>query len=169
MLRQLAVVGTPLLSRFSLFVCLLSVLLCSSLFSQRAFAELESDVSNSTRLPAAVVRYAEIAPQSEEDVVELLSRVSEYAQSGKLFNDPIVIMLHGAEAKVFTQRNYSKYSSIVNLARRLDSEQIIDVQICEVWMSKNDMTGDELPDFIRPVPYGNDILDKLIQAGSVRF
>ncbi|MBV1905854.1 MAG: hypothetical protein KUG75_07235 [Pseudomonadales bacterium] len=117
----------------------------------------------------SISRYAEIAPQSEEDVVELLDRISEYAQTERLFDDPIVVMLHGAEARVFTRRNYSSYRSVVDLAKRLDAEGVIDVQICEVWMSKNGMEAKEMADFIKPVPYGVGIIEDMVEAGSIQF
>ena len=117
----------------------------------------------------SVGHYAEIAPQSEEDVIELIGRVSEYAESGELFDEPIVIVLHSDEARVFTQRNYARYSTVVDLARQLDADDIIDVKICETWMSKNGLPNAEIPDFIEPVPYGPALIEELIEAGSVRF
>ena len=162
-------VVVAILLRFSRFFKLSSVLILMSCQSL-----LAADIERLPRpenfsVPASISRYAEIAPKSEEAVVDLLNRVSEYAKTGDRFDDPIVIMLHGAEARVFAQGNYNMYRSVVDLARELDDQGVIDVQICEVWMSVNGVSFEEIPDFIDPVPYGAAVIDEMVDSGSVVF
>ncbi len=125
--------------------------------------------AENSSVPGAITRYAEIAPTSEEAVVDLLNRVSQYVETGDLFDDPIVIMLHGVEARVFARGNYDMYSSVVDLARQLDDQGVIDVQICETWMSVNGVNAEDIPDFIDPVPYGAAVIEEMIDSGSVAF
>ena len=119
--------------------------------------------------PSSVGRYAEITPHGSEEIVDLLNRVAEYQQSGELFDDPIVIMLHGPEAVVFTRKKYSMYKPVVDLAEKLDMEGVIDLQICEAWMAVNRITPNEIPSFIKPVPYGQAVIEALEEVGYIRF
>jgi len=160
-------VVTPL--RFNFVVVLVTTLLLmagEALFAADVDPLPQPDKIN---LPASVTRYSEIAPQSEEAVVDLLNRVSQYAETGELFDDPIVIMLHGVEARVFARNNYKMYQPTVDLARQLDERGVIEVQICEVWMSINGVSAEEIPDFIDPVPYGAAVIEEMIESGSVVF
>ena len=155
--------------RSSLFfaqITFLQLLIGQCLFAVDADQSFKAAQLNA---PASVIRYAEIAPKNEEAVVDLLTRVSQYVENGDLFDDPIVIMLHGAEARVFTRSNYDQYSSVVNLARQLDVQGVIEVQICEIWLSVNGISAEEIPDFIDPVPYGAAVIEEMIESGSVSF
>ena len=153
-------------SRLFKLSSILILLLCQSLFA--VDIERQSGSENFS-VPASIIRYAEIAPKSEEAVVDLLNRVSRYVETGDMFDAPIVIMLHGAEARVFARGNYGMYGSVVDLARQLDAQGVIDVQICEVWMSINGVSFEEIPDFIDPVPYGAAVIEEMVDSGSVVF
>jgi len=154
---------------FPMFALLYSLLLPGAspgLFAAEMDHTLQSENFSE---PASIRRYAEITPQNEEAVVDLLNRVSQYAESGDLFDDPIVIMLHGPDARVFDRSNYNMYRSVVELARQLDNQGVIEMKICQVWMSRNGVDAEEIPDFIDSVPYGPAVIDKMVESGSVAF
>jgi len=83
--------------------------------------------------------------------------------------EPIVFVLHGEEANIFVRQNYSKYKNMVDLAARLDAFGIIDVKICEYWMSDNDIEIREFPAFVETVPYGPTEEKRLVGEGYIYF
>jgi len=65
----------------------------------------------------------------------------------------IAIVLHGDELQLFQKRNYSSNQSIVERARLLDEDNIIDIKACQTMMRVLEIEQDELPSFIEQVPF----------------
>ena len=92
----------------------------------------------------------------------------------KLFNPEqhsrIAIVLHGEELRLFQKDNYLANQSLVEKARLLDQEQIIDIKACQTMMRNLDIQQSELPSFIEQVPLGPAEIDRLSkQEGFTRF
>jgi intracellular sulfur oxidation DsrE/DsrF family protein len=65
----------------------------------------------------------------------------------------IAIVLHGNELQLFQQQNYSSNMSVVDRARLLDQDNIIDIKACQTMMRTLDIGQNELPSFIEQVPF----------------
>ncbi len=73
----------------------------------------------------------------------------------------IAIVLHGLELNLFRKKNYSKYKSIVEKARQLDQQNLIDIKACQTVMRNLQIDQSELPDFIEQVPLAPVEIDRL--------
>ena len=106
----------------------------------------------------------EFAPESPGYVfgvtvntVEQLDVILDRADSLRELFDPdqhgrIAIVLHGNEWQLFQKENYTANRSIVERARQLDQENIIDIKACQTMMRVLEIEQSELPDFIEQVP-----------------
>ncbi|RLA12730.1 MAG: hypothetical protein DRQ59_06955 [Gammaproteobacteria bacterium] len=91
------------------------------------------------------------------NTVEQLDVILDRAESLRELFDPdqhgrIAIVLHGNELQLFQKENYAANMSIVDKARQLDEENIIDIKACQTMMRVLDIEQSELPDFIEQVP-----------------
>ncbi len=82
----------------------------------------------------------------------------------------IAIVLHGEELQLFQKDNYSANQSIVEKARLLDQEQIIDIKACQTMMRDLNIRQSDLPQFIEQVPFAPVEIDRLKkQEGFTQF
>jgi intracellular sulfur oxidation DsrE/DsrF family protein len=89
---------------------------------------------------------------------EQLNVILERADSLREFFDPgqhgrIAIVLHGDELKLFQKQNYTANMTIVDKARLLDKENIIDIKACQTMMRTLEIEQSDLPDFVEQVPF----------------
>ena len=130
----------------------------------------------STLLPLAAETRAEgyvfsvtVSSQQQLDIV--LDRAEDLRE---LF-DPdqhsrIAIVLHGDELQLFQKRNYSSNQSVVDRARLLDQDNIIDIKACQTKMRMLDIGENELPSFIEQVPFAPAEIERLQrQQGFTRL
>ncbi len=93
-----------------------------------------------------------VSTAQELDVVlnraDSLRKLFDPQQHGR-----IAIVLHGNELQLFQKGNYSANQSLVDRARLLDRENIIDIKACQTMMRTLDIEQSELPSFIEQVPY----------------
>jgi intracellular sulfur oxidation DsrE/DsrF family protein len=90
--------------------------------------------------------------------VQELDVVLNRADSLRKLFDPqqhgrIAIVLHGNELQLFQKGNYSANQSLVDRARLLDQDNIIDIKACQTMMRTLDIAQSDLPSFIEQVPY----------------
>lgn len=92
-----------------------------------------------------------VSTSQQLDVV--LSRAEDLRE---LFNPDehsrIAIVLHGEELQLFQKANYNLNQSVVDRARLLDQDNIIDIKACQTMMRNLDIEQSELPSFIEQVP-----------------
>jgi intracellular sulfur oxidation DsrE/DsrF family protein len=82
----------------------------------------------------------------------------------------IAIVLHGNELQLFQQQNYSSNMSVVDRARLLDQDNIIDIKACQTMMRTLDIGQNELPSFIEQVPFAPAEIKRLEeQEGFTRL
>ena len=91
------------------------------------------------------------------NTAEQLDIILDRADSLRELFDPeqhgrIAIVLHGNELQLFQKENYAANMSIVDRARLLDQENIIDIKACQTMMRVLEIEQSELPDFIEQVP-----------------
>jgi intracellular sulfur oxidation DsrE/DsrF family protein len=75
----------------------------------------------------------------------------------------IAIVLHGNELQLFQKQNYSSNMSVVDRARLLDEDDIIDIKACQTMMRTLDIGQNELPSFIEQVPFAPAEIERLQQ------
>jgi uncharacterized protein len=95
-----------------------------------------------------------------------LDVVLDRAENLRALFDPdehsrIAIVLHGDELQLFQKRNYSSNQSVVDRARLLDEDNIIDIKACQTMMRILDIEQDELPSFIEQVPFAPAEIERL--------
>ena len=114
---------------------------------------------NAQRAPGYVFSVTVSSPQ-QLDVV--LNRAEDLRE---LFNPDehgrIAIVLHGDELQLFQKDNYSSNQSVVDRARMLDQDNIIDIKACQTMMRVLEIEQNELPSFIEQVPYAPDEIERL--------
>ena len=73
----------------------------------------------------------------------------------------IAIVLHGDELHLFQEQNYSSNQSMVERARLLDQDNIIDLMACQTMMRTLQIEQNELPGFIEQVPFAPAEIERL--------
>lgn len=73
----------------------------------------------------------------------------------------IAIVLHGEELQLFQIDNYSNNMSLVDRARLLDQDEIIDIKACQTMMRTLEIDQNELPTFIEQVPFAPAEIERL--------
>jgi len=73
----------------------------------------------------------------------------------------IAIVLHGNELQLFQKGNYSSNQSVVERARLLDQDNIIDIKACQTMMRILEIDQSELPSFIEQVPFAPAEIERL--------
>lgn len=109
----------------------------------------------------------DISEHSIEELKLLLQRAEEITQAGteKLEDLKIVMILHGPDIGWFTLDSYDDNKELVDLAKRLDTFDIIDLKVCETTMENMKIDRNQLPAFIESVPYAPDELNRLLNEG----
>lgn len=117
------------------------------------------------------VYVAKLNLHTTAEIEQMLKRAEVYVENIEQYPDfePITVILHGPELRVFDRRNYKEFKEIVGLAARLEAFNIIDVQVCEVQMMQGGISRDDLPAFVEMVPYGPAEEQRLIKRGYQYF
>ena len=79
----------------------------------------------------------------------------------------IAIVLHGDELNLFQEQNYSSNMSVVDRARLLDQDNIIDIKACQTMMRTLEIEQNELPSFIEQVPFAPAEIERLQKRGGI--
>ena len=114
---------------------------------------------------------ARIQAHTPEEVGSILNRAEDLMAQQDSYSQekPIALILHGEEAQAFLRSNYGSHKELVDLAAKLDAFNVIDVQICETWMSMNKVDRSEIPAFINTVPFGPAAEQALKGSGYLYF
>ena len=113
----------------------------------------------------------DVSDHSVAELEALLARAEEITQisSDEYADLEIVMILHGPDIDWFKQQNYIHNKRMVDLAAKLDANEIIDLKVCETAMSKLGVQQEELPAFIEPVPYAPDEMKRLLNEGYINL
>jgi len=109
----------------------------------------------------------DISEHSIEDLKSLLQRAEEITQAGidELEDLEIVMILHGPDIGWFTLDSYDDNKELVDLAKKLDTFDIIDLKVCETTMINMEIDRNQIPSFIESVPYAPDEFNRLSNEG----
>jgi hypothetical protein len=103
-----------------------------------------------------------VTVESEQQLDVVLTRAEDLRE---LFNpdehSKIAIVLHGDELQLFQKDNYSLNQSVVERARLLDQDNIIDIKACQTMMRTLQIEQNELPSFIEQVPFAPAEIERL--------
>lgn len=111
--------------------------------------------------------YLEISPNGREDLAALMSTLEGHLDEGLPMTDPVVVILHGSEATSFTSAGYAGNRMLVDQAARLSAYRLIDVRMCETWMKANEVAPEDLPAFVKTVPFAPEEIERLEADGYV--
>ncbi len=110
--------------------------------------------------PQGYVFSVTVSSPQQLDVV--LNRAEDLRE---LFNPEehgkIAIVLHGEELQLFQKDNYSSNQSMVERARLLDQDKIIDIKACQTMMRVLEIEQTDLPSFIEQVPFAPAEIERL--------
>lgn len=109
--------------------------------------------------------YLEVSPHGRDDLEALMTTLQGYLDQGLPMSDPVVVILHGSEADSFTSRGYEQNRMLIDRAARLSAYALLDVRMCETWMSENGVQRDDLPAFIDTVPFAPEEVQRLEAEG----
>ncbi len=105
-----------------------------------------------------------ITVQNIEQLDALLNRADKLkGQFNPQQYGRIALVLHGLELNMFRKKNYSKFMSIVDKARLLDQQNLVDIKACQTVMKNLQIEQSELPDFIEQVPLAPVEIERLEQ------
>jgi len=113
----------------------------------------------------------DITVQNEQQLGAILDRAEQLkGQFNADSHGRIALVLHGAELRLFKKSNYSRFMNIVEKARMLDQDQLIDIKACQTMMNHFNIDQSELPDFIEQVPLAPVEIERLqLQQGFTRL
>ncbi len=113
----------------------------------------------------------DITVQNEHQLAAIFKRAEQMQDQ---FNEDdhgrITLVLHGQELRLFQKSNYPQSMSIVEKARELDQQNLIDIKACQTAMDFYQIEESELPDFIEQVPLAPLEIERLqAQKGFTRL
>jgi hypothetical protein len=117
--------------------------------------------------PAGFV--ADISLHTEAELETLLGRVEQLLERPRKSGEaPLVsLVLHGPEVEFFALKNYPQYRGVVDHAAKLAALGAVDISICQTQMRTRGIGEDEVPGFLRQVPYGPQEVQRLRDSGYV--
>jgi intracellular sulfur oxidation DsrE/DsrF family protein len=103
-----------------------------------------------------------VTVQSAQQLDVVLNRAEDLRE---LFNPDehgkIAIVLHGDELQLFQKDGLRLNQSMVERARLLDQDNIIDIKACQTMMRTLQIEQNELPSFIEQVPFAPAEIERL--------
>jgi intracellular sulfur oxidation DsrE/DsrF family protein len=142
-----------------------------------SFSVLSSPVNSQDNGPQVQVekrtdgRYVvDVTLHTLPEIEALLNRAEKLHQTskGKNLKDSstgIALVLHGEEIKFFAKKQYQKNKKIIDKAKKLDANNIIDIKICRTKLRELGLKKDDIPPFIETVPFGPAEIKKLRSKG----
>ena len=116
-------------------------------------------VSGETEPPGSVFS---VTVQNKQQLDVVLDRAEDLRE---LFNPDehgkIAIVLHGDELQLFQKDGTRLNQSMVDRARLLDQDNIIDIKACQTMMRTLQIEQNELPSFIEQVPFAPTEIKRL--------
>ncbi|VAW72734.1 hypothetical protein MNBD_GAMMA15-1887 [hydrothermal vent metagenome] len=114
-------------------------------------------------------KYADISVHTTDELELLFDRVEASLKRPRGEGEaPLVsLVLHGPEVEFFTLKNYDRYQNIVDRAAKLAALGAVEISICQTRMRMLGIGSDEVPAFLRQVPFGPGEVDRLREQGYV--
>ncbi len=113
--------------------------------------------------------YLEISPDGRDDLEALFTTLEGYLDQGIPAIEPVIVVLHGTEATAFTRLGYARNRELVDRAAMLDAYRLIDVRMCQTWMTNNGIEAGDIPAFIETVPFAPEEIRRLEAEGYTPY
>jgi intracellular sulfur oxidation DsrE/DsrF family protein len=113
--------------------------------------------------------YLQISPDGQDDLLALFDALEASVAAGEQQPDPVVIVLHGPEARPFLRSNYLANRSMVDRAAKLKAFNRVDMRMCETWMRNNGVKPGDLQPFVDTVPLAPDEVERLERDGYLPY
>lgn len=99
---------------------------------------------------------ADISLHTADELDLLLSRVEQLLERPRSGTEqPLIsLVLHGPEVEFFALKNYPRYREVVDRAAKLAALGAVDISICQTQMRNLGIGQDEVPAFLKQVPFG---------------
>lgn len=96
---------------------------------------------------------ADLRVHSAEELESVLARVDKLFLNGGISDrdNPVVFLLHGDEARVLYQSNYTQNKRVVDLAAKLSAFDVVDIRVCESWSKSKGLDNNTLQPFVDTV------------------
>ncbi|MEJ2063865.1 MAG: hypothetical protein P8X74_11415 [Reinekea sp.] len=148
-------------ARLFLFKLILVTSICQ-------YAQSEELSTGQHQIPGYLGQIQAHTPMELESIFQ---RVDDLLKDDSQYhlNQPLALVLHGEEVRLFLRRNYQDHQSLVDQAARLEAFNAIDIQVCETWLRDANVDKSELPAFVNTVPYGPDREEELLEQGYEYF
>ena len=110
-----------------------------------------------------------ISLHTAEEISGMLQRAEELAAQAPALRPQtgIALVLHGPEIRLFTKDSYRSNKALIDLARRLDSDGIVEIKMCQTAMRSLGVKEEDVADFVSFVPYAPDEIERLQAEGYV--
>jgi len=112
--------------------------------------------------------YLEVSPDDEDDLSRLFDTLEGSLEDGLAIDGPVVVVLHGDEARPFAGGREAR-SPLVDRGARLQAFDLIELRMCETWMKDNGIDRSDLPPFVEVVPFAPEEVRRLEKEGYVPF
>jgi uncharacterized protein len=143
-------------------VFLLLSLVCFSVWAGN------NDVELNAKPDAKAQGYVfDITVENEQQLDAILKRAEDL--KGQFSPDQygrITLVLHGDELRLFQKSNYDQFMNLVDKARELDKNHLVDIKACQTAMEILHIKKSDLPDFIEQVPFAPVEIDRLVREKS---
>lgn len=114
-------------------------------------------------------RLGDISLHSVEELQLLFNRVEQLVDRPRSQGEePLVsLVLHGPEVEFFALKNYAQYRDVVDRAAKLAALGAVDISICRTRMREYGIEPEQVPSFLRQVPFGPAEVERLLEQGFV--
>ncbi len=114
-------------------------------------------------------RVADVRVRTQQELNILFDRVEQLLQRPRTANEAALVslVLHGPEVEFFAIKHYDRYKVLVDRAAKLAALGAVDISICQTQMRSFGIGTDEVPSFLRQVPFGPEEVKRLIEKGYV--
>jgi len=110
--------------------------------------------------------YLEVSPDDEDDLSRLFDTLEGSLEDGLAIDGPVIVVLHGDEARPFTS---GAPSPLVDRGARLQAFDLVELRMCETWMTDNGIAREDLPPFVDVVPFAPEEVKRLEDDGYLPF
>lgn len=110
--------------------------------------------------------YLEVSPEDENDLSRLFDTLEGSLEDGLAIDGPVMVVLHGDEARPFAGGDRSP---LLDRGARLQAFDLIELRMCETWMTDNGIDRNDLPPFVDVVPFAPEEVQRLEEEGYLPF
>ena len=129
------------------------------------------DISNPAVLsPINQNKYiAKIELNTGKELLDLINRAQEWSVANTSNVKPISFVLHGTEADALLRSNYQDNTLLVDLAKQLSEDNVIEIRVCKTWMVFKGYDQADFADFVGEVKYAPSEIEKLLSKEGYTY